>query len=1054
MDVNIVSPRIVLDDEILRQKDNFVNNMSSFEINRINITNGILDFKTKDYMVRLVQFHLSSFKKGKNTLFRLISPHLKVVFPLNRELVYLEGALESEFRRHSDFYKVNKFLWTTTDLNINVNGRVFNDATFSLNSVIIGSPHQLLSPLIGSLSPHGMVYCHGKISRDLQGKIAATGRLKSTSFRVKDEEFANMQGRITWDNREKRINVNTFFNTGPLKTQLKVDSFNKGTQVVIKNTRGAVAAKIIDLISIVPLAGYLEETNFSIRKGIIDGTVTMVQDPSYQGENFNVGGEARFVYDLNAPSILFSSDRMMTEFGNMSFSGQWDFTPRILNMKVSGNVSRMGQVNKYSRFYIDMDLDRWGLQGGKGKIALDLNYAGEEWVVDSRIQMGNFLSNSQNISSLTGFTSTRKGITVGKFVSDDPDLSGAATFFVDPQEFKINFTGVSGQAVKTFKILDIGLDIQGKFGGEFVYYKKTVSPLPLVTGNFESDHIVFYGFPLQNVSGRLSSDIDTVTLGDVKFWYNEGMGNSDIFIDYAKEKYRISGAIQAINLNRMHSEFAGLGNLVFKGEGQFLTDPILLDYQLDRVMFYSDKTFGCSGKGKIFTDFSDFRLEAGGSISYEKSLSDFSLSLISRNDRYNGTFDVHIKDINFLVPWGFNDGKLDVRGEVIPLAAGGVRVQGVAGFQGKTLTFPNFPQTLDNYQGMITFRDLNFTLQSLQGTIGNGTVEGNGSLRLSNNGIEDLLLNIKGRDMLLFPMDKTQCTVTTRDLSLRLVDEKLLLHGTLSIPSGLWEREIEEGISFNTDPSLSLSESKILDMLEFDLRLVSGQDVWFNNSQGRVRAKFDLKLTGNPDFPVIIGVAESREGELYFSDNKFNLLKGKLVFNNKYMIDPIVDIESEAFIKNYRIRFTIDGTSERYKPEFRSSPPLPPQDILSLISLGELFRGPTATQLSSRIGTGATGMFATEILTSQIKKGTKKYLGNYMLKVDPNTAGTSFEDTAKLILGYSISKDFLIVYSTDLTTTQKEVWYIKYQLSPSVSVVGMKNEEGRLSLDIRFRGRQ
>ena len=307
--------------------------------------------------------------------------------------------------------------------------------------------------------------------------------------------------------------------------------------------------------------------------------------------------------------------------------------------------------------------------------------------------------------------------------------------------------------------------------------------------------------------------------------------------------------------------------------------------------------------------------------------------------------------------------------------------------------------------------------------------------------------------MTVYPMDRTTFTLSTRDLRLRYLNEKLVLHGTLNFSAVSWEREIDEDISFNTDPALSPSESRILDMLEFDLRMVGRDNVLFNNSNGKASGQFNLHLTGSPDFPLLTGVIESREGELYFFDSTFNLLKGKISFQNKFIIDPIINIESEAFVKNYRIRFNIKGNSSRYKPEFKSSPPLPPQDILALISLGELFRGPTSTQLSSRIGTGTTGLFASEILTNQIKKSTKKIFGDYLLRLDPTTMGPSFQDTAKIIIGKSISKDFLIVYSTNFSNTPKEVWYVKYQISPSISLIGMKNEEGRLSLDISFRKR-
>ena len=96
------------------------------------------------------------------------------------------------------------------------------------------------------------------------------------------------------------------------------------------------------------------------------------------------------------------------------------------------------------------------------------------------------------------------------------------------------------------------------------------------------------------------------------------------------------------------------------------------------------------------------------------------------------------------------------------------------------------------------------------------------------------------------------------------------------------------------------------------------------NSFGTITGKFDLRLTGNKDFPMLTGFIESHSGKLNFSDKKFDLIKARIEFNNKFVIDPQINIESEAFIKDYRIKFNIKGTMSHIKPELQSNPPLPP----------------------------------------------------------------------------------------------------------------------------------
>jgi hypothetical protein len=380
----------------------------------------------------------------------------------------------------------------------------------------------------------------------------------------------------------------------------------------------------------------------------------------------------------------------------------------------------------------------------------------------------------------------------------------------------------------------------------------------------------------------------------------------------------------------------------------------------------------------------------------------------------------------------------------------------VATFFGKTLSLPNFSHSLDNFQGTITFVNKTFFLQSLSGEMGGGKVEGNGQLVIGLSGLQSLIFNLQGKNMHLYPIDRISCQVNA-DLTLKYLSKKLLLSGTLDFLSANWQREIDEPIVFNTSADLLTAESKISDMLQFDINM-NGKNILINNSLGRINGKFKLKLSGTAGFPILIGTFDGNQGEIHFSDRSFNLLKAKLVFNNTLFIDPLITIESEAFIQNYRIRFDIKGPASSAKPELVSSPPLPPQDILALVSLGEAFNRSGSQEISSQMGSTA---LATTELTKNIKNRTNKLLGINLLEINllridtmPGMTGQSSIDTSWLTIGKSISKDFMFVYSTNFSTSHQEIYYLQYQLSPTVSLIYMKNEKGQDSIDLRLRKRR
>ncbi|MCP5048374.1 MAG: hypothetical protein GY940_14490, partial [bacterium] len=254
-------------------------------------------------------------------------------------------------------------------------------------------------------------------------------------------------------------------------------------------------------------------------------------------------------------------------------------------------------------------------------------------------------------------------------------------------------------------------------------------------------------------------------------------------------------------------------NIFFNGKGKFNMNPITFNYRSGDINFFKDQSFRVKGEGRVFTDFSDFQLETMGNIFFRASLSPFTLRLAQNKGRYTGDFHVDLTDMNFLIPWGNNKGEVKIDGG-ISSDNGVISAEGHAVFKGKVLSFPNFPHELENFTGDMIFKDLDFTLRSLRGFMGNGPVESNGRLNIKNNRLDTLFIRINGKNMTLYPMDRATFTLDA-GLTINYLEErnKLLLAGDINILSSLWEREVDEGVSFSTNPSLSASGSTVMDML-------------------------------------------------------------------------------------------------------------------------------------------------------------------------------------------------------------------------------------------------
>jgi len=1057
----IHQPKVMIDDSLLKKEKK--SSIGEFRINKINIIDGELVYNTQKLQVILLKCNLLSFPRLNYTVYRLTCPHLKVVFPWSGEWVTFEGQMVSEFKKQRNSWKISKFFWQTPLITFNLNGRIYSDGRMAINAFTQGSVRQILDPLLAEYSVHEFAYGNFKVKKGKGDRISIDGDYNMHTFTFGGQSFKDLRGKIYWDNQSKITRANMVFRDDDANVSVRVEDKNKVVKVMAQNGSAAKIIRIIDIYDIVPMGGTIKEANLTIHKGIYKGTVDFVsKEPGsvhYNPGEFNGEGHVEFTYNAKTKTVLATSPRLQTEFGQVTdmqvISTPKEKTQLSINLKTAVNESAF--LDKYSTFYIDVPLKNWKLQKGNGSGELHLKKINDEYFITSDLHLENFYSCGEKISSLKAHIETEREITRGLFYVDDKDLNGEAKLSLNTKDgnFKVYFNNLRGEAKKMLNILEIDLDLYGLATGTFVYSDNVDQSAPFLTGTFHADQALFYDFIFENVRGKLGyeENTDTFTLEDLTAQYMTGNANADMVIDYINKQFKVKGKIIGIDFQRMNNQFKGKGDIVFSGAGQFEQDPINITYQTGDIYFYEGQSFKVEGKGKMTTNFSDhYFLDTNGFIINHDSSSPVSLRLNQISRRYEGKFHGEISDINLLIPWGGNKGKVNVEGEIFTHANEELGVQGYANFKGEYLSFPNLAQTLDNFNGDLLFNDLNFTLRSLRGTLGGGKVEGSGSLKISENKVNNLFLQLTGKNMTLNIIDRTTFNLDG-NLTLKYLEDKLLLSGDLNIRSGIWEREVDEGVQFYTGSSLSPSGSTLLNMLVFDLRMVSKGHIKARNSLGEVEGKLNLILTGDYNFPTISGVVEARKGIINFSGKKFDLVKGKLIFKNKTPTDPDVDIESEAFIKNYRIKFSIKGTSSVLKADLQSSPPLPTRDIFTLISVGELFRRPTASELINQVGPGAAGLIASE-LTEQIKKRTKKILGDYVLTIDPNISNiTGPTDTSRLIVGKEVLKDFLIVYATNFSTHRQEVVYIQYQLSPTISLIGMRNEEG-FSVDLRFRKRK
>jgi translocation and assembly module TamB len=277
------------------------------------------------------------------------------------------------------------------------------------------------------------------------------------------------------------------------------------------------------------------------------------------------------------------------------------------------------------------------------------------------------------------------------------------------------------------------------------------------------------------------------------------------------------------------------------------------------------------------------------------------------------------------------------------------------------------------------------------------------------------------------------------------------MEGDLFVQKMSWRREVYEKFGFFSSPYYQTrAEPTFFDDLTLNLRLKADDNAWMENSLGRIRGRFDLAITGSVNAPLVLGDIEALAGDVIFQDRRFKILKGRLNFFNPTTAEPYLEFKGESFVKDYRVTFTLNGLISQLRPEFSSSPPLPPEDVLALLALGESFKRTYSYDTSTQLSTASLLSFQ---IAEQAKKRAEALFSLDRFRIDPFVLGSSAEMTARLTVGKKISRNLFILYSTNLTTQREEIVRMEWEISNDFSLVGTRDEIGRVSVDVKVRKR-
>jgi translocation and assembly module TamB len=216
----------------------------------------------------------------------------------------------------------------------------------------------------------------------------------------------------------------------------------------------------------------------------------------------------------------------------------------------------------------------------------------------------------------------------------------------------------------------------------------------------------------------------------------------------------------------------------------------------------------------------------------------------------------------------------------------------------------------------------------------------------------------------------------------------------------------------------------------------------------------EVDLKGTVAEPSLTGHIEASGGTLNFQGNRYTVTRGNIDFIDPLRIQPVIDIEAEAQVRDYTVVLSITGRGDSPKLSLHSEPPLSELEIVSLIAGGrtreeqKVLSGnaPTSEQLFQK---GAGNILA-DLLQQRV--GNRLGVIGRGVRIEPFQVGASNNPSTRITLSQQVG-NFSVTYSQDVSSNRQQVITVEYFVSRNTSIVMSRDELGNFGIDLRHRTR-
>ncbi len=279
---------------------------------------------------------------------------------------------------------------------------------------------------------------------------------------------------------------------------------------------------------------------------------------------------------------------------------------------------------------------------------------------------------------------------------------------------------------------------------------------------------------------------------------------------------------------------------------------------------------------------------------------------------------------------------------------------------------PSIP-IMTSVRGRAIMQGDRFTLQQLDGELAGGPFQIRGELQLPKGETPKLELVLKGERLLVYRNNEVTIRANS-DLRVEGPINAAEVTGTIGMTNSRFFKEIEilpismPGRPAPVPPQVRTSfgtTNPLFEKWKFDVEMRTDQPFVISSNLARGQANMKIDIGGTGRDPTLDGgiYLDRLVATLPFS--RLDVYRGGLYFTPDDPLNPLVDLQGYATIRDYEISVYVFGRLDRPETFFVSQPPLPQEDIVALLASGS-----TVSELTS--GGGQLAGRATMLLLQRL----------------------------------------------------------------------------------------